>query len=135
MSLMGETVHRMTRQKAAVRGLLNDIDGFRSAQELHELLTERGERVGLATVYRNLQQLTESGEVDVVRIGDENLYRACQPQHHHHLVCRSCGYTVEFSGDYVENLAKELGAAYHFVDVSHTLELFGLCENCVKVRP
>lgn len=134
MAEMGGTVQRMTRQKAAVRALLDDLDDFRSAQELHELLTERGERVGLATVYRNLQQLTEAGQVDVVRIGDENLYRACEPHHHHHLVCRSCGRTVEFSGDYLERLAKELGAEYHFTDVTHTLELFGLCESCAKER-
>lgn len=120
----------MTRQKAAVRSLLNDLDDFRSAQQIHETLAERGEKVGLATVYRNLQQLQERGEVDVVRIGDENLFRACEPHHHHHLVCRECGRTVELHGGTVEKWARDLAQQHGFSDVDHTLELLGLCEKC-----
>ncbi len=87
-------MQRITRQKTAVRALLNDLEGFHSAQQIHEMLAERGERVGLATVYRNLQQLADSGDVDMLRMGEENVFRACEPHHHHHIVCRNCGRTI-----------------------------------------
>ena len=80
------------RQRSAVLALLDELDGFRSAQDLHALLRERGDSVGLATVYRALQALVDDGEVDVLRSADgEAVYRRCSPSHHHHLVCRSCG--------------------------------------------
>lgn len=128
-------MRRMTRQRAAVVELMGELSDFRSAQQLHDELTTRGERVGLATVYRNLQMLVERGEVDVVRVADENLYRKCTVSaHHHHLVCRSCGRTVEFEGDSVEQLARRLAAEHGFVDIDHTLELTGLCHRCATPR-
>ncbi|HLT85715.1 MAG TPA: transcriptional repressor [Phototrophicaceae bacterium] len=80
----------MTRQRAAVSALLERTEDFRSAQQLHESLRESGDTIGLATVYRTLQGLVETGEVDVLRADDgETLYRRCESdKHHHHLVCR-----------------------------------------------
>lgn len=126
------TVQRMTKQRAAIGALLEDVDDFRSAQQLHDLLLARGERTGLATVYRTLQSLTEEGEVDVLRSASgEAVYRRCeQRSHHHHLVCRSCGRTVEIEGPSVETWALKLGAEHGFVDIEHTLELFGTCTTC-----
>src|SRR3954469_2992202 len=83
---------RATRQRAAVAAALAEVDEFRSAQELHDLLKHRGDSVGLTTVYRTLQSLADAGEVDVLRTDDgESVYRRCSDGHHHHLVCRSCG--------------------------------------------
>ena len=88
----GDVRHRNTRQRGAVGALLGELDGFRSAQELHAILRERGERVGLTTVYRTLQALASAGDIDVMRPPDgEQLFRRCSRGHHHHLVCRSCG--------------------------------------------
>ena len=79
--------------------LLAEMEGFHSAQDLHAMLRQRGERVGLTTVYRTLQGLADAGEIDVMRPpGGEHLYRRCSEGHHHHLVCRSCGRTVEVAG-------------------------------------
>ena len=87
---------RATRQRAAVAALLTESEEFRSAQDLHLLLRARGEAIGLTTVYRTLQSMADGGEVDVLRSGDgETVYRRCSTGHHHHLVCRSCGRTVE----------------------------------------
>ena len=67
------------------------------------LLRDGGDKVGLATVYRNLQAMAADGEVDVLRTDDgEAVYRACSTGHHHHLVCRVCGRTVEVEGPTVE---------------------------------
>ena len=122
----------MTRQRAAVSDALADTEDFRSAQQLHEILRARGDSVGLATVYRTLQSLADGGEVDVLRTEDgENLYRRCERrEHHHHLVCRGCGRTVEIDGPTVEAWAGQVGAAHDFVDIEHTIELFGTCGAC-----
>ena len=84
---------RATRQRAAVSALLDRLDDFRSAQEIHEELRRCGDGIGLTTVYRTLQALVDSGEVDVLRADSgEAVYRRCaSADHHHHLVCRRCG--------------------------------------------
>lgn len=123
---------RMTRQRSAVSEALADLDDFRSAQQLHELLRAKGDGVGLATVYRTLQALVDSGEVDVLRTADgEAVYRRCARRgHHHHLVCRVCGRTVEIEGPGVETWAAQVGTTHGYVDVSHTVELTGTCARC-----
>jgi Fur family transcriptional regulator, ferric uptake regulator len=122
---------RATRQRAAVSALLDRLDDFRSAQEIHEELRKDGEGIGLTTVYRALQSLSESGEVDVLRTGSgEAVYRRCSTHHHHHLVCRRCGRTVEVEGPTVESWAQRVADEHGFSDVSHTVEVFGVCADC-----
>jgi Fur family ferric uptake transcriptional regulator len=122
---------RPTRQRRAVVTALQEFEDFRSAQDIHELLRHNGENVGLSTVYRTLQALADGGEVDVLRSEDgEAAYRRCSTSHHHHLVCRSCGRTVEIEGPAVERWADRVGRDHGFTDVSHTLEVFGTCPSC-----
>lgn len=124
---------RNTRQRRAVAALLNDLNAFTSAQELHELLEDRGERVGLSTVYRNLQSLVDAGDIDALRGDDgETRYRMCSSGHHHHLVCRACGRTVEVEGPTVERWADRISAEHGFTEVSHQLEIFGTCADCQR---
>jgi Fur family ferric uptake transcriptional regulator len=122
---------RSTRQRAAVSSVLDEQDEFRTAQEIHAALRQAGEAVGLTTVYRTLQALADSEEVDVLRNADgENAYRRCSKGHHHHLVCRECGRTVEVEGPAVERWADKVAAEHGYTDVSHTLEIFGTCSDC-----
>jgi Fur family ferric uptake transcriptional regulator len=123
---------RSTRQRAAIVDLLGDVDGFRSAQELHDELRRRGHNIGLTTVYRTLQSLAAANLVDTLRADTgESVYRRCaEAAHHHHLVCRGCGTAVEISGREAEAWATEVAAAHGFSDVSHTIELFGTCADC-----
>ena len=123
---------RTTRQRTAVADVLSRIDGFRSAQDLHDLLRHEGASIGLTTVYRHLQALADAGQVDVLRTDDgEAVYRRCPTDaHHHHLVCRTCGRTVEVEGPAVERWADAVAADHGFSDVSHTLEIFGTCPGC-----
>lgn len=129
---MTATSYRATRQRAAVTSVLAKTDDFKSAQELHALLRAQGEAVGLTTVYRALQALAEAGEVDVLRTPEgESVYRSCETdQHHHHLVCRICGRTVEVEGPEVEQWAEQVAQAHGFAEVSHTVEVFGRCADC-----
>jgi Fur family ferric uptake transcriptional regulator len=122
---------RATRQRAAIASLLEKLDDFRSAQELHDELRRRGEGIGLTTVYRTLQQMAAAGLVDTLRTDTgESLYRRCSEDHHHHLVCRACGSTVEIQGRHVESWAAEVAREHGFSDVSHTIEIFGICGVC-----
>lgn len=122
---------RATRQRAAVSSILDEIDDFRSAQDIHAILRSRGDSVGLTTVYRTLQALADAGQVDVLRTGDgESVYRRCSTSHHHHLVCRNCGRTVEVEGPAVERWAEKIGAEHGFVRVTHNVEVFGTCPDC-----
>jgi Fur family ferric uptake transcriptional regulator len=122
---------RPTRQRRAIGAAMETFEDFRSAQEIHALLTERGDPVGLSTVYRTLQALAEAGEIDALRTeSGESIYRRCSGTHHHHLVCRSCGATVEVEGPAVEKWTRTVASTHGYRDVSHTLEIFGTCGDC-----
>jgi Fur family transcriptional regulator, ferric uptake regulator len=124
---------RPTRQRRAVSEALEGVEDFRSAQEIHELLHDRGHAIGLATVYRTLQLLADHGQVDVIRSTDgEASYRRCSGTHHHHLVCRSCGSTVEVEGPAVERWTRAIAEEHGYADVHHTLEIFGVCPRCAS---
>lgn len=125
---------RATRQRAAVVALLDEVEDFASAQELHARLRDRGEGVGLTTVYRTLQSLADAGEVDALRTGEgETVYRRCSDGHHHHLVCRQCGHTVEVDGPEVERWARRVAGKHGFTGVTHTVEVFGRCADCSRI--
>lgn len=125
---------RQTRQRSAVRTLLSDGDEFQTAQQVHQALQQQGDKVGLATVYRTLQTMAETGDLDAVRNGDgEMTYRSCITKgHHHHLICRNCGKAVEIEARAVESWASEVALQHGFVDAGHELELFGLCADCAR---
>lgn len=125
---------RSTRQKRALAAVLDASDAFRSAQDLFTELRARGENVGLTTVYNQLRVLADAGEVDALRADDgETLYRRCGTgHHHHHLVCRSCGRTVEVEGPEVEQWASQVAKSHEFIDVVHTLEIVGTCLDCAR---
>ena len=123
---------RGTRQAEAVAAVLDRLPGFSSAQQIHAELRECGKQVGLTTVYRHLQVLSEDGAIDTIRdASGETLYRRCRTDaHHHHLTCRRCGTSVEVEGRAVERWAEQVAAEAGFTDVGHTVELFGLCPAC-----
>ncbi len=128
-----EEGRRDTRQRRALREHLAESESFLSAQQLYDDLRAGGDKIGLATVYRTLQAMAEAGEVDAVRTDDgETRYRKCGPRHHHHLVCRSCGLTVELDGPSVERWATKAAADHGFTEVKHVVELFGLCADCSR---
>ena len=130
---MTGTAVRSTRQRAAISALLENVEDFRSAQEIHDELRRRGEGIGLTTVYRTLQTMAAAGLLDTLRTDSgESVYRRCSEHHHHHLVCRECGSTVEVESGAAEAWATEVAAQHGFSDVSHTIEIFGVCADCAS---
>lgn len=122
---------RRTRQRTEIRSAVESIQGFATSQEIHDRMRADGAQVGLATVYRTLQSMASAGELDVVRTPDGQLsYRTCSPGHHHHLICRSCGRTVEVSLPGVEDITRKIATEHGFTEIDHELEFFGLCATC-----
>lgn len=127
---------RNTWQRERVREALSDARGFVSAQSLHAALRDENTGIGLATVYRALAGLAAQGEADSLQSPEgEALYRACTSTgHHHHLICRSCGLTVEIEATDVEQWAKRTAERHGFRDAEHVVDIFGLCANCATLR-
>jgi len=125
----------VTRQSTAIEDAMREADGFRTAQELFDVVRGSGQKVGLTTVYRHLNLLAEAGTVDVVHRADgEAQFRLCgtalEPtgrDHHHHVVCRVCGRSEEVDGPEVEEWAERVAGAAGYTDISHTVEIFGRC--------
>jgi Fur family ferric uptake transcriptional regulator len=129
---VGMVVKRNTWQREAVRSALGTQMGFVSAQGLHAALATSGSHIGLATVYRALADLANEGEADSLQSPEgEALYRACSLAHHHHLICRSCGLTVEIEADEVEEWAHRTATQHGFSRPEHVVDVFGFCSACV----
>ncbi|MGO1236358.1 MAG: Fur family transcriptional regulator [Microbacterium gubbeenense] len=122
---------RNTWQREAVREALTSTSGFVSAQDLHALIRDET-GIGLATVYRTLAGFAKSGEADSLQSPEgENLFRACTTEgHHHHLICRRCGKTVEIEARAVERWARDTAAENGFSDAEHVVDIFGVCAEC-----
>lgn len=129
---MAEPERRNTRQRRAVQEALAMTPDFVSAQDLHARMRQEGDTIGLATVYRALATLAEDERIDVLRTGDgEARYRLCSTdEHHHHLLCRGCGLTVEVDDPAVQSWAQAQGRRHGFTAITHTLEVFGTCADC-----
>jgi Fur family ferric uptake transcriptional regulator len=123
---------RNTRQRRALLGALAEHPDFTSAQDLHQRMCEKGETIGLTTVYRTLHALTEAGLVDSVRDEAGRRHFRARPtaEHQHYLRCRSCGYNVPVASRALERWAKTTAADLGFAQVEHVVELTGLCAQC-----
>ena len=113
---------------------LEDAEVFMSAQALYERLKSNGAKVGLTTVYRTLQSLSDQGAVDVLHVaGKEAAYRRCASSgHHHHIVCRACGRAEELVGTEVEEWARRSAQSHGFIAATLTVEIYGLCGACAS---
>lgn len=127
-----EPARRQTWQKDAVLHALGLAQGFVSAQQLHKQLTQHGSVIGLATVYRTLNTLVADGLADSLVNAGESLFRDCSKDHHHHLICNGCGIAVEIEAKQAEAWASKVAKDHGFTQVTHTIDIFGLCKACGK---
>lgn len=120
---------RRTEQREAILHALAASERAVTAQELHGQL----EDVGLATVYRNLQRLADSGDADTLRRDNgEIAFLICESGHHHHLTCRVCGRVEQVRDCRLEEWAREVARGHGFSDVEHRAELVGVCAVCSR---
>jgi Fur family ferric uptake transcriptional regulator len=121
---------RLTSQR---RVLLELVAGWQGSFTVHELY-ERARRVephiGLATTYRTVELLRQTGSVHPLLGHDgERAYVSCRPEHHHHLVCTSCG-GVEETELCAAPPAAEIARRHGFAAAGHELDIYGTCKRC-----
>ena len=129
---LGGAPGRGTTQRSAVLATLGSSGRFRTAQEIYSELRQSGARVGLTTVYRHLQKLADSGVIHAVQTASrQTAYRQCSTTApHHHLICVGCGAGVEITGSEMDGWVESLAVRLGYTDVSHSLEIRGLCPAC-----
>jgi Fur family ferric uptake transcriptional regulator len=120
---------RLTRQRRAILDLIAARKGRFTAAELYEDAGRRASRPGLATVYRTVELLRQTGSVRALAGGTRPAYIRCEPGHHHHLVCVSCG-AVEETELCGAPTPAELRRRYGFTAEGHELEIYGTCARC-----
>lgn len=128
---------RNTWQRNAIIHVLHDLETFSSAKDIYTELVRRDKKVGLTTVYRTLQSLSDMKAVDVLHMaGGETLYRRCDSDsHHHHLVCTRCGQAEEIEGGPVEEWARNVAQHFGYQLTGHDAEIYGLCPTCQSDTP
>lgn len=123
--------YRLTSPRRAVAELIGSRRGHFTADEL--LTESRRRRLGVtrATVFRSMEVLAELGLVERLDLPNgEHAFVACEPAHHHHLVCSSCGRSTEVEDNGLERVAAAIARQSGYRVDTHRLELFGLCPAC-----
>ena len=127
---------RLTRPRRVVLDILQESNVPLSPQTIHQRSLDQNEEIGLVSVYRTLELLTDLALVRRVHGPEEcHGYVLASPGHHHHLVCRECEKAVEFTGagdlaQLLDRIQQETG----FQVDGHLLQLYGLCPECKKAR-
>ncbi len=123
---------KITKQRRAVLEAFLGSEDHVSAEELYKLVTEKEPKIGLATVYRTLSLLTQSGLASELDFGDgqKRYEHKFMHSHHDHMICTECGKIIEFSHPMIEKLQEEVATRHGFKLTSHKLDLFGLCSQC-----
>ena len=123
-----------TGQRDTILRTFLDTRDHLSTDELYRLVKKQDGRIGFTTVYRTLKLLAECGLASEVAFHDgvaryEHQY---QRRSHHHMVCTSCGSSVEFFSPEIGRLEQEIGRKHHYLTTRHTFQIYGICENCRK---
>lgn len=132
---LDEAGYRVTTPRRVVADLISRRSGHFTAADLVADARRRRIGIGRATVFRALDLLLELGVVERLDLPTgEHAYVACEPTHHHHVVCSSCGRTAEIDDAGIRDLAEHVARMTGFAVDTHRLELFGRCAACVTNR-
>ena len=104
-----------------------------SAEDVYKILIEQGEEIGLATVYRVLNQFDDAGILNRHHFeGGKSVFEISHKEHHDHLVCLKCGKVIEFEDDIIEELQEMIAKKHNIKLTHHSLYLYGECTdgNC-----
>jgi Fur family ferric uptake transcriptional regulator len=133
--ILRETGHRLTPQRMLVIEALHNADRHISAEELYEQLHSRYPYANISTVYRTLELLKELNLVTETNFGEGYVrYHVAEKGHHHHLICRSCGKTVDLDESALYSLKHALLEKCGFdADLRH-LAISGECRGCRRKK-
>jgi Fe2+ or Zn2+ uptake regulation protein len=128
--------YAMTEPRRVVATLVEQRDGHFTALDLVNDARHRRLGVGRATIFRALELFGELGLVERLDLPNgEHAYVACEPQHHHHVVCKRCGRGSEIADCGIDELAAAVERQTGYAIDTHRFELFGLCPNCRAQAP
>jgi Fur family ferric uptake transcriptional regulator len=131
--LLTEKKLKKTSQRALIWRALLDSKGHPSVEEIRDQLLKEGHRIGLATIYRTLKILLQSGYIRQLKVEGRTLYEPVIKQPNHlHFICNSCRSTVEFPSRKIENLIRQVTAEHDFDERYSRYAIFGLCKTCFR---
>lgn len=126
---------KFTKQRELILKFLYEHDNHYTPEDIYMLLKKEHPEIniGIATVYRTLTLLEESGIASSISFGVHGKkYELGLKKHHDHLICTQCGEIIEFYDDTIEERQKEIAKKFSFQMTDHTMKIVGLCENCQK---
>lgn len=137
--LLQEQAYKLTPQReATVRVLLENEQDHLSAEDVFMLVKDKFPEIGLATVYRTLELLSELHVVEKMNFGDGvaryDLRDDNNHHHHHHLICVQCGAVDEIMEDWLIPLEEKLAREYNFKVLDHRLDFQGICNRCLEKK-
>lgn len=122
------------QREATVRVLLENEEGHLSAEDVFLLVKKKVPEIGLATVYRTLELLSELNILQKINFGDNvtryELSSEESEHHHHHLVCLNCGKVEEINEDWLGPIEEKVEKQFDFQIVDHRLIFQGICSEC-----
>ncbi len=123
---------KITKQRRAVLEAFLASEEHVSAEELYKIVAAREPKIGLATVYRTLALLTESGLAAELDFGDgqKRYEQNLDHRHHDHMICTQCGKIIEFNHPLIEKLQEDVAQEHGFEMTTHKLDMFGTCKDC-----
>lgn len=127
--------YKLTPQReATLRILLENEEDHLSAEDVFLMVKEIAPEIGLATVYRTLELLTDLHVLEKINFGDGvaryDLRGDSNHHHHHHLICVQCGTVSEIKEDWLLPLEQRLQEQLGFETMDHRLDFHGICSNC-----
>ena len=128
---------KYTKQREVLlQTLYNNSEHF-TPEQLYLYIKERhpGLNVGIATVYRSLNLLEESGMVTSISFGAQGKkFELANKPHHDHIICRHCGVIVEFEDQVIEKRQLTIAKDNGFKLTGHIMQLYGVCSECNKQK-
>ena len=123
---------KVTRQRRAVLKTFLECKDHISAEELYRAVSKKDPKIGLATVYRTLALLTQSGLAAELDFGDgqKRYEQNFHTRHHDHMICTKCGRIIEFNHPLIEKFQEEVAKTHEFTIAHHKLDMFGICSEC-----
>lgn len=124
---------RWTLQRKLVLDVFLQQSGHVPIDDIYDRVREEDPTIGIATIYRTMKLLVESGLAEVHSFNNKTTYeRLYQVRHHDHLICKICNKTVEFEHPLIEKYQLEVCESYGFTLKSHRMDLYGVCIDCQK---
>ncbi|MGY3883985.1 ferric iron uptake transcriptional regulator [Aeromonas aquatica] len=122
---------KITLPRVKILEILQQPDSqHTSAEDLYKRLIDQGEEIGLATVYRVLNQFDDAGIVTRHHFeGGKSVFELATQEHHDHLVCLDCGKVIEFSDEVIEQRQRDIAKVHNIRLTNHSLYLYGHCAN------